>query len=303
MVRRPCHRRFGSVRSGPYQRLRLRGARAKILTTLKRDLAYLWPESVLLAFCVGDPFAQPGPVGARGSEAGHRGRPAGRPSCSAFRRASRNIRAVNNNPTPARSADARRRCARRAWPSAASYRGLVRARRASSIGDGGLLMRFDTAAPARVTAEPAGDRSIQVTIAAHQRATKRPAAGRSGRAAKTVVPATDLPAYVDLTIRRRYLRARVAQICRRQRSHRPARRGRARSSPTMSSSAASPASARPPRAPSPIMSARRSQAQQEEPAARAGRSRQRASRSTAASTRSGSPGRPTASPGSSSRSR
>jgi general secretion pathway protein D len=59
---------------------------------------------------------------------------------------------------------------------------------------GDLLLRFQTSDPARVKAEPAGDRSVQVTvsrISAEEATGSRPL-GSSGEA---VVPATDLPAY------------------------------------------------------------------------------------------------------------
>ena len=76
------------------------------------------------------------------------------------------------------------------------HRGLVR--QASFItSQNGLSMRFDTNEPARVLAEPAGDRSIQVTIS---RISSEEAFGSRplGSSGETVVPATDIPAYVDI---------------------------------------------------------------------------------------------------------
>jgi len=75
------------------------------------------------------------------------------------------------------------------------HRGLVR--QASFVtSQNGLSMRFDTAEPARVLAEPAGDRAIQVTIS---RISNEEALGSRplGSSGETVVPATDIPAYVD----------------------------------------------------------------------------------------------------------
>jgi general secretion pathway protein D len=60
--------------------------------------------------------------------------------------------------------------------------------------DGGLSMRFDTTVPAHVTAAPAGDRTVQVTVS---RISDEEATGSRpiGSSAEEVVPATDLPAY------------------------------------------------------------------------------------------------------------
>jgi general secretion pathway protein D len=59
---------------------------------------------------------------------------------------------------------------------------------------GDLVMRFETSSPARVTAEPAGDRVIQVTVTkvSSEEATGSRPMGSSGEA---VVPQTELPAY------------------------------------------------------------------------------------------------------------
>ena len=60
--------------------------------------------------------------------------------------------------------------------------------------DGSLLLRFDTSEPARVTAQPAGDRSVQVTVSriSEEEATGSRPLGSTGDA---VVPASDLPEY------------------------------------------------------------------------------------------------------------
>ncbi len=71
--------------------------------------------------------------------------------------------------------------------------GIVRATRFEAT-DSGLLMHFETAAPAEIRAEPAGDRSLQVTIT---RLSEAEATGIRpiGSSAEEVVPASDLPAY------------------------------------------------------------------------------------------------------------
>jgi general secretion pathway protein D len=60
--------------------------------------------------------------------------------------------------------------------------------------DGGLLLRFDTSAPSRIAAQPAGDRVVQVIVS---RISEAEATGSRplGSAGESVVPATDLPAY------------------------------------------------------------------------------------------------------------
>ena len=60
--------------------------------------------------------------------------------------------------------------------------------------DGSLVLRFDTAEPARATVQPTGDRTIQVVI---ERISDAEATGSRplGSAGETVVPASDLPAY------------------------------------------------------------------------------------------------------------
>ena len=60
--------------------------------------------------------------------------------------------------------------------------------------DSGLLLRFDTRAPARIRAEPAGDRTIQVTVSQLSEA-EATGARPIGTNPEEVVPATDLPAY------------------------------------------------------------------------------------------------------------
>lgn len=71
--------------------------------------------------------------------------------------------------------------------------GIVRATRFEAT-DSGLLMHFETGAPAEIRAEPAGDRSIQVKIT---RLSQAEATGSRpiGSTAEEVVPATALPAY------------------------------------------------------------------------------------------------------------
>lgn len=75
------------------------------------------------------------------------------------------------------------------------HQGLVRA---SSFqpSESGLLLRFETTAPARLAAERAGNRSIQVTIT---RLSDAEATGIRpiGSQPEEVAPATDLPQYVD----------------------------------------------------------------------------------------------------------
>lgn len=78
-------------------------------------------------------------------------------------------------------------------PAQGSHRGIVRSTRLEAS-ETGLSFRFETAAPARITAEPAGDRSIQVIIT---RITGDEATGVRpiGTTPEEVVPATNLPAY------------------------------------------------------------------------------------------------------------
>ena len=80
-------------------------------------------------------------------------------------------------------------------PQRASHRGLVKAALFENSASG-LSLAFETSAPAKLTVEPAGDRTIQVIItklSADEAIGARPL-GSSG---ETVVPATALPAYVD----------------------------------------------------------------------------------------------------------
>lgn len=62
--------------------------------------------------------------------------------------------------------------------------------------NGDLLLRFDTSEPSRVKAEPAGNRSVQVTLS---RISDEEARGSRplGSTGEAVVPATDLPAYAQ----------------------------------------------------------------------------------------------------------
>jgi general secretion pathway protein D len=62
--------------------------------------------------------------------------------------------------------------------------------------DGNLALRFDTSEPSRITAQPAGDRVVQVIvsrISAEEATGSRPI----GSTGEVVVPATDLPAYAQ----------------------------------------------------------------------------------------------------------
>lgn len=76
-----------------------------------------------------------------------------------------------------------------------NYRGLVRSATFETT-DSGLLWRFDTAAPAQVSVQPAGDRSLQVIV---QRLSGDEAIGARpiGSGGEVVEPATSLPAYVE----------------------------------------------------------------------------------------------------------
>lgn len=80
-------------------------------------------------------------------------------------------------------------------PERSGHSGLVRMASFANA-DSGLAMRFDTTQPARITVEPAGDRTVQVKIAMvspEEAIGSRPL----GSAGEAVVPATDIPAYAD----------------------------------------------------------------------------------------------------------
>ena len=80
-------------------------------------------------------------------------------------------------------------------PQRLPWRGIVRSTNFSSS-DSGLTLYFETSAPAKATIEPAGDKSIQVIITKLSDAEaigSRPL-GSSG---ETVVPASEIPNYVD----------------------------------------------------------------------------------------------------------
>ena len=97
--------------------------------------------------------------------------------------------AINDNPSqPALSMRASIRAPR--ISEQASYRGIVRTTRFST-GDGNLLLRFDTTAPSRVTAEKVGALSVKVTV---ERVSEAEATGIQpiGSAGDVVVPASDL---------------------------------------------------------------------------------------------------------------
>lgn len=104
------------------------------------------------------------------------------------------VSAINNNPSqPQLLMRATLRAPR--VPERSKHRGLLRMSSFQNA-DSGLLMRFDTSAPARVTVEPAGDHSIQVTVS---RVSEAEATGIRplGSTAADVVPATGLPQYAD----------------------------------------------------------------------------------------------------------
>ncbi|GAA4029151.1 hypothetical protein GCM10022281_05350 [Sphingomonas rosea] len=76
-----------------------------------------------------------------------------------------------------------------------NYRGIVRAA-TFETSETGLLWRFDTAAPAQVSVQPAGDKTLQVIV---QRLSGDEAIGARpiGSEGEAVSPATALPAYVE----------------------------------------------------------------------------------------------------------
>ena len=80
-------------------------------------------------------------------------------------------------------------------PERTRHRGILRQAFFENTATG-LSMRFDTVLPARVTTAPAGDRTVQVTIS---RVSEEEALGSRpiGSSGELVVPATDIPAYVD----------------------------------------------------------------------------------------------------------
>ena len=77
----------------------------------------------------------------------------------------------------------------------APWRGIVRSTNFASS-DSGLTLYFETASAAKATVEPAGDKSIQVTIT---KLTEAEAIGSRplGSSGEAVVPATNLPTYTD----------------------------------------------------------------------------------------------------------
>ncbi|WP_344705801.1 type II secretion system protein GspD [Sphingomonas swuensis] len=102
--------------------------------------------------------------------------------------------ALNNNPTrPELLMRATLRAPR--VPQRDNYRGIVRSA-VFETSDSGLLWRFDTAAPARVSVQPAGDRTLQVVV---QRLSGDEAIGARpiGSGTESVAPASELPAYVE----------------------------------------------------------------------------------------------------------
>lgn len=142
------------------QRHGLRGARGKILTTLKRNLAYLWLS--LWAACA---FATPssGQVPSVLEEVKLVTEDARQASfLLRFSPREPDFAPLNDNPSqPALTMRSSLRAPSIAEQS--SYKGLVRSTRLS-VGDGNLLMRFDTVAPARVSAEKVGALTVKVTV-------------------------------------------------------------------------------------------------------------------------------------------
>ncbi len=80
-------------------------------------------------------------------------------------------------------------------PQREGHRGLVRAT-VFENSDSGLLMAFETNAPAKVAVEPAGNKSVQVVVT---KLSEEEAAGARplGSSGEPVSPATALPEYVD----------------------------------------------------------------------------------------------------------
>ena len=102
--------------------------------------------------------------------------------------------AVNANPTrPEVVMRATYRAPR--IPQRATWRGIVRATNFASS-DSGLTLFFETASAAKATIEPAGDKSVQIIIT---KLTEAEALGSRplGSSGEAVVPASNLPSYVD----------------------------------------------------------------------------------------------------------
>lgn len=102
--------------------------------------------------------------------------------------------ALNNNPTrPELLLRATLRAPR--VPQRNNYRGIVR-QSVFETSETGLLWRFDTAAPAQVSVQPAGDKTLQVIV---QRLSGDEAIGARpiGSGGEPVAPASALPAYVE----------------------------------------------------------------------------------------------------------
>jgi len=80
-------------------------------------------------------------------------------------------------------------------PERSRFKGLVRST-SFLQSESGLLFRIETGAPARLTVEPAGPQTVQVTVT---RLSDAEAIGVRpiGSSAEEVTPATDLPEYVD----------------------------------------------------------------------------------------------------------
>lgn len=80
-------------------------------------------------------------------------------------------------------------------PARSQHRGIVRTTLFENT-DSGLVLYFDTSVPAEVRVQPAGDKSIQVVVTKLSEA-EAIGARPVGSSGETVVPASDLPTYVD----------------------------------------------------------------------------------------------------------
>jgi general secretion pathway protein D len=163
------------------------------LTTLKRDLAYLW-LSLWAVFALATPsFGQVPSVLEEVKLVTEDVRQAS--FILRFSPREPDVAALNDNPSrPSVLMRGTLRAPR--IPMRGNYRGIVRTTQ-FEIGDGNLLMRFDTNAPARVTAERVGSQAIKVTI---DRVSEAEATGIRpiGSEKDVVVPASDLAAAPNL---------------------------------------------------------------------------------------------------------
>ena len=163
------------------------------MTTLKRDLAYLW-LSLWAVFALATPsFGQVPSVLEEVKLVTEDVRQAS--FILRFSPREPDVAALNDNPSrPSVLMRGTLRAPR--VPMRGNYRGIVRTTQ-FEIGDGNLLMRFDTNAPARVSAERIGSQAIKVTV---DRVSEAEATGSRpiGSAQDVVVPASDLSAAPNL---------------------------------------------------------------------------------------------------------